>query len=85
MTEKTCESCGMPMCAPADFGGGNTSSRYCVHCTDAKGTLKPYEVKLAELARFVATRMNVGEETAVTIARENMAKLPAWKDQEPRP
>lgn len=79
MTERICESCGMPMRATADFGGGNTANRYCVYCTDAAGALKPYEVKLAELTRFVATRMNVGEAAAATIARENLAKMPAWR------
>jgi len=63
-----------------DFGGGDTSNAYCKFCTYDDGTLKPYEVKLEELARFIMGRSGATLESARTTARENLAKMPAWKD-----
>lgn len=79
MDERICESCGMPMKTPADFGGGDPENRYCVHCTDADGHLKPYEVKVKELAAFIALRTGATEEDARRTAVENLSTMPAWK------
>jgi hypothetical protein len=78
--EKFCESCGMPMKAPADFGGGRTNNAYCVYCTDAEGTLKPYDVVLENMKNFAIRAMGVAETEALKMAQEGMAKLPAWKN-----
>jgi hypothetical protein len=81
MTENVfCESCGMPMKTPADFGGGRTDNHYCVYCTDAEGTLKPYETVLANMKNFAIRTMGVAEAEALKMAQEGMAKLPAWKN-----
>ena len=68
----------MPMRNESDFGGGNTSSRYCAYCTDEQGTLKPYEVALEGMKQFIIST-GVSEEEALKTAKENMAKMPAWQ------
>jgi AcrR family transcriptional regulator len=78
LEEKICQSCGMPMSRPEDFGGGDVTNIYCVHCTDAQGVLKPYEVKLEEMAQFIASRSGATIEAARVTAAENMARMPAW-------
>lgn len=78
MVEKICESCGMPMIKPEDFGGNRMDNHYCAHCTDAQGTLKSYEVKVKELTHFIMNRMNIDEQQATVLAKENMHKMPAW-------
>jgi len=80
MEEKICESCGMPMRKKEEFGGGRFDNRYCVHCTDEEGNLKPFKVKLEEMKNFIASRMDLSEEKALQMAKENMSKMPAWKN-----
>lgn len=80
MDVKKCESCGMPMKEKADFGGENLNNKYCRYCTDEKGQLKDFETKLKEMTNFIISRMNVDKTVAEKIAKENMAKMPAWKD-----
>lgn len=79
--KKICESCGMPMTNPGDFGGGNIENKYCVYCTDKNGALKPFDQKLEEMAGFIMKNTDVSNEKAIEMAKENMAKQPAWKNQ----
>lgn len=79
MSEKICESCGMPMREKSDFGGGDTANKYCRFCTDEKGKLKDFPDKYEETVRFVMSRTNVDRAVAEKIAAETMAKMPAWK------
>jgi hypothetical protein len=79
MTNKTCESCGMPMKEVTDFGGNNPESKYCRHCTDENGNLQDFEIRLTGMTKFISSKMNVDEETAEKIAKENMGKMPAWE------
>ena len=81
MEEKICQSCGMPMTRPDEFGGGDVTNIYCVHCTDENGILKPYDVKLEEMAQFIASRSGATMESARLTAAENMAKMPAWSNR----
>ena len=78
--EKFCQSCGMPMRNQQDFGGGKLDSDYCVHCTDAEGKLKPYEVVLENMKNFALRSMGVSEAEALKMAEEGMAKQPAWQN-----
>jgi hypothetical protein len=78
MNAPICESCGMPMESPEMFGGGRTDNRYCVYCTDEKGDLKPFDLKLEEMTRFTMTRMGMDETRARQVSREQMLKQPAW-------
>jgi hypothetical protein len=77
--EKFCESCGMPMRAQPDFGGGRLDNRYCVYCTEADGRLKPYAVVLDNMKNFAVRMLGVSETEALKIAQEGMAKQPAWQ------
>lgn len=82
MDEKICESCTMPMKKIEDFGGGNPHSRFCVHCTYDDGKLKTYEDMVAGLVHLI--KMDTGKDTKVAtkIAKENLKKIPLWKDHE---
>ncbi len=77
--DQICESCGMPMRKVEDFGGGNPDNHYCVYCTDAAGTLKPYAVILENLKNFTLKNLGVSESEALRIAQEGLAGMPAWK------
>lgn len=78
MQEKVCESCGMPMVEASDFGGGNTENKYCKYCTNETGELKDFETKLKDTIHFMISRMNVDPSVAEKLARETLAKMPAW-------
>jgi hypothetical protein len=78
--DKFCQSCGMPMRNQQDFGGGLLDNQYCVHCTDAEGKLKPYEVVLENMKNFAIRSMGVSEAEAFKMAQEGMAKQPAWQN-----
>lgn len=80
-TPKVCESCGMPMTKPEDFGGGKTDNPYCVHCTYSDGRLKSYDDLLAGMTQFIMSRMDLHEAEARTMAVENLAKMPAWRNR----
>jgi hypothetical protein len=70
----------MPMRAKQDFGGGQPDNAYCIHCTDAEGTLKPYEVVLENMKNFALRSMGVSEAEALKMAQEGMSKQPAWQN-----
>ena len=75
-----CQSCGMPMVKPGDFGGGNPGNKYCVHCTHPDGSLKSYEEALDGITNFMMKMQNMDRETAEKAAREYMSKMPAWSN-----
>ena len=78
MSEKMCESCGMPMREAKEFAGGKTDSKYCIYCTDSSGQLKSYDEVLQGMKSFVMQTMGQTEEQALKTAKENMGKMPAW-------
>ncbi|MBN1366077.1 MAG: hypothetical protein JW976_14835 [Syntrophaceae bacterium] len=78
MSEKMCESCGMPMREAKEYGGGNPANKYCVYCTDSKGKLKPYDEVLQGMKAFIMQTMGQTEEQALKTAKANMRKMPAW-------
>lgn len=80
MKEKICESCGMPMREIADFGGKKVENKYCRFCTNEEGELKDFHIKLDEAINFIVSRMSIDRGVAEKIAREDMAKMPAWKN-----
>ncbi|MGD9142375.1 MAG: zinc ribbon domain-containing protein [Dehalococcoidia bacterium] len=75
---RNCQSCGMPMNNPGDFGGGNEENDYCVHCTNADGTLKSYDEIYEGLVFMYINSRNMEKEDAEQAAREYMAMMPAW-------
>jgi hypothetical protein len=76
---KNCESCGMPMMKPSDFGAGKEENRYCAHCTYPDGTLKPrHEVREGMIAHFMKMR-GVERKEAEQYVDEHMSNMPAWQ------
>ncbi len=81
MEQKVCESCGMPMKMPEDFGGQNPNNKYCKYCTDENGNLKSFNEKIHDLKNLFMRTQNLGEPQALKLAKEYLIKQPAWKDQ----
>jgi hypothetical protein len=77
---KNCESCGMPMKKPADFGGQDVNNTYCKYCTTPDGTLKRYQEVLQGMTNFVVQTQGMDPTQAEKAAREGMSKMPAWKN-----
>lgn len=77
-TIKNCLSCGMPMTRLEDFGGGNPANLYCVHCSNADGSLKSREEVFEGMVSFMMMSQNMDRETAKQATQEHMAKMPAW-------
>ena len=71
MSEKKCESCGMPI----------ESGPYCSHCVDASGKLQPFDERFERMIAWqqrkspAASRAELEESTLAY-----MATMPAWKD-----
>ena len=80
ITAKNCMSCGMPMAKLEDFGGGNPSNIYCVHCSLPDGSLKSYDEVYDGMVSFMMKSQNMDKETAESAARDYMSKMPAWSD-----
>jgi len=68
----------MPMTKLEDFGGGNPANIYCVHCSNADGSLKSYDEVREGMVNFMMMSQNMDRETAEKAAREYMSKMPAW-------
>lgn len=68
----------MPMRSTADFWGCEIGNKYCVKCTDESGRLKSYDQVFASMRDFVTRTMGVSAQEALKMAKENMAKMPAW-------
>lgn len=81
MKAPVCESCGMPIQKPSEFGGGKTDNKYCVHCTDQNGNLLSYQEKLLGSINFIKSRMDISDSEAKKMAIENLSKMPAWKNR----
>jgi hypothetical protein len=77
-TGKTCMSCGMPMNEPGDFGGGDPSNVYCVHCTNMYGTLKSYDEVYQGMVGFMISTQNMDKGSAEVAAKEYLSGMPAW-------
>ena len=76
-----CVSCGMPMEKPEEHALGDESKDYCVHCARPDGSMPSYEEALAGMTQFVVSTRGSDETAARNVAREMMAKLPAWRDR----
>jgi hypothetical protein len=75
-----CDSCGRPMAAAADRGGGRADNPYCRHCTDRGGALLPFESVLGYLVEheFMA-RNGMARAQAEAAARNALSRMPAWR------
>jgi uncharacterized glyoxalase superfamily protein PhnB len=78
---RNCMSCGMPMVAPEDFGGGSTDNVFCAHCTTPDGSLKSYDEVLEGMIGFMMMTRKMDRTTAEGAAREYMSGMPAWSGE----
>ncbi|OGI15692.1 hypothetical protein A3K63_04650 [Candidatus Micrarchaeota archaeon RBG_16_49_10] len=74
-----CESCGMPMGKPEDYGAGKVGNKYCRYCTDPKGNLKSREEVRRGWAQFVMKTTGKSQEEAEKSIDAEMKRMPAWK------
>lgn len=76
-----CESCGRPIASNADHGAGDPDNPYCIHCTDFKGKLLPFEKIYSDLVeQAMQTRWMNREQAEKTVLQE-MGHWPAWQDK----
>ena len=76
-----CESCGRPMGSNMEHGAQNPDNPYCIHCTDLKGKLLPFERIYEDLVNSAMQTRWMNKEQAEKFAFEEMGKWPAWKDK----
>ncbi|MFH1791253.1 MAG: zinc ribbon domain-containing protein [Candidatus Omnitrophota bacterium] len=73
-----CESCGMPMERPEDFGGRDIYCRYCVYCAP-NGMLRSREQVREGWIKAVMRIEGMTMEDAADKVDNEMAKMPAWR------
>jgi C4-type Zn-finger protein len=70
-TDSPCESCGMPI----------ESGRYCGYCTDAEGSLQPFEERFERMVSWQARREpDASREQLEAATLAYLATMPAWRD-----
>ncbi len=74
-----CQSCGMPMEKPEDFGGGKADNLYCRYCSDYQGSLLPRDQVKQNMIQFYTQKMGKSLAEATVIADQTMANMPAWR------
>ena len=68
----------MDMRKYTEFGGGDMSNNYCVHCTDAKGNLRSVEEVKEKMTKYYLKSGMCAEE-AERRAKLAMSEAPAWR------
>lgn len=71
----------MPMETNEEHGAQNPKNRYCIHCTDMKGKLLPFEKKFEDLVKSAMETRWMNREQAEKYVLNEMADLPAWHDR----
>ena len=74
----SCASCGMEFTKPEEHALGDINNMYCAVCANTDGSLKSYEEVLAIIADEFVHSQGIDRNAAEEMAREVMAKLPAW-------
>lgn len=69
----------MPMSVKEDFAMGDESKDYCKYCAREDGSMQSYDEKLKGTTEFIIRTQGFDEKAALKIAKETMAKLPAWR------
>jgi len=78
-----CQSCGMPMVKPEDFGtnkDGSINKEYCTYCFQ-KGEFTMSAKNVEEMIEKLVSmhdQMGMTEEAARKMATENLPKLKRW-------
>jgi Putative zinc ribbon domain len=75
----SCYSCGMPLKQPSDFACGDIKNKYCSHCTDEKGKLKPYQEIVEGTANYLVHSQGLNRSAALEIAENMISKQPEWQ------
>jgi hypothetical protein len=74
--EQFCHSCGMPLNMP---DVKVMSERYCQHCTDDDGSVKPREEIHRGIAMWLKSwQPGISEEEALKRADSYMRAMPEW-------
>ena len=78
-----CQSCGMPMIKPEDFGtnaDGSKNEEYCTYCFQKGDFTMPAENVEEMIEKLVSMhdQMGLTEEEARKTASENLPKLKRW-------
>ena len=76
-----CESCGRPLASREEHGAQNLDNPCCIHCTDMKGKLLPFEKLYEDMVASAMQTRWMNKEQAERYALEEMGKWPAWKDR----
>ncbi len=79
-----CQSCGMPLIKPEDFGtntDGSQNTQFCTYCFQKgdytwHGSLPEYIEKMVSMHE----QMGITEDQARKMATENLPKLKRWAD-----
>ena len=83
-TKPICQSCGMPMEKPEDFGtnaGGTPSEEFCSMCFQ-NGSFTEPDISMKQMIEKVTVileGMDIPKEKAKKIAEETIPKLGRWK------
>jgi hypothetical protein len=77
---KHCKACGMPLEKKEDFAKGDTSADFCLHCTDADGTVKSVEEIFEGGVQFFMNSIESDRSMAERITRKNMLSLLYWQE-----
>lgn len=92
LTGPSCQSCGMPIKNPTDFGrekSGVIKVDYCRHCYD-RGAFTDPDMTFEKMVDFVAQAMmeskkDMPVDVAQAGARDILSELRRWKDSVPQP
>ena len=71
----------MPMATNEEHGAQNPNNPYCIHCTDMKGKLLPFEKKFEDMVKSAMETRWMNREQAEKFVLLQMAELPAWHDK----
>ena len=74
-----CESCGMSMYNAVDFGGGQTTSKYCRYCAP-DGVLRSREEIRESWISAVMRMEGIDRAKAENKVDKKMCDMPAWKN-----
>jgi hypothetical protein len=64
-----------------EHGAQNPDNPYCVHCTDLKGKLLPFEKKFEDMVSTAMSTRWMNHEEAERFVLSEMLKMPAWHNQ----
>lgn len=75
-----CESCGMPMGVPEDYGSGDVNCKYCRYCAPDGNLRAKEEVRTGWINAVVKMEGIAHEEAEIKVDRF-MTQMPAWMEQ----